>query len=243
MFQKLMLIALIIVIAVPSVQADRRKYAWAYQTHIIAPDATEFEFYQTGKQNSGKSDEWEYRFEIEQGISPKFDFSVYQFFTQTEGSPIKWDAFQFRGRYRFGLAGEVPFDPVFYIEYKRKLENKSSQNKIETKLLVGKDFNKLNISINPVHEYLWADGYASYQELGLDFGLSYAPTFKFSFGFESVSRQYFYSDNSLDNKFKSSIGPTISYATGHTYYTFGLLFGLNDKSDDTQFRLLMGVGL
>ncbi len=243
MFTKLLLLVLTIVMAVPSVQADRRKYAWTYQTTTLAPDATEFEFYSTGKQNSGTADSWEYRIEVEQGITPKFDFSVYQIFTQTEGASLKWSSFQFRSRYRFGLAGELSLDPVLYLEYRRKLDNQSGQNKLEGKLLLGKDFDKTNISINPVYEYMWASGYDSYQEIGIDAGFSYSPSFKLSLGIESSSRNVFYSDVNKEDKFETSLGPTISISSGHTYYTFGVLFGLNDKSDDTRFRLLMGIGL
>ena len=61
MFQKLLLLALAILIAVPSVQADRRKYVWTYQTTTMAPDATELEFYTTGVENATSSDKWEYK--------------------------------------------------------------------------------------------------------------------------------------------------------------------------------------
>lgn len=210
---------------------------------LLPTDATELEFYSTGKQNSGTADSWEYRIEVEQGITPKFDFSVYQIFSQTEGASLKWNSFQLRSRYRFGLAGEISFNPVLYLEYRHKLDNQSGQNKLEWKLLVGKDFYKTNISLNPVYEYLWATGYDSYQEIGIDAGISYSPSFKFSFGVESSLRNVFYSAVNKEDKFESALGPTISIASGHTYYTLGVLFGLNDESDDVKFRLLMGVGL
>ncbi len=200
MFQKLLLLALVIIFAVPSVQADRRKYVWTYQTITIAPEATELEFYQTISSNDNKADKWEYRIEIEQGISPEFDLGLYQIFTQTAGESFKWDAFQIRGRFRFALQGEMSFDPVLYVEYRRKAVNASGQNKLEGKLLLGKDFSKTNFSINPVVEYLWASGFDSYTEIGLDAGLSYAPNFKFSFGIESSTRQYFYTEAGKENK-------------------------------------------
>ena len=243
MFQKVLLLALAIIIAVPSVQADRRKYVWTYQTTTMAPDAKELEFYSTVKENATKSDSWEYKVELEQGISPKFDIAMYQIFTQSEGASLKWDAFQFRGRYRLGLPGEVAFDPVFYAEYRRKLENGSGQNKFEVKVLLGKDFGKTNISVNPVYEAMWSEGYKPYQEVGLDAGISYAPSFKFSIGLESTTRQYFYTVAGKENKYKTSFGPTISFATGDSYYTFGIAYGLNDKADDTQARFIMGIGL
>ena len=242
MLKKTILTVIILLLAI-SAHADRRKYIWTYQTTTMSPGDAEFEFYQTTKVNEGAPDKWEYYIEVEQGISPKFDFSFYQIFTQTQGESVKWDAFQVRTRYRFGLPGEIAFDPVLYIEYRRKINNSPGRNKFETKLLVGKDIEKINISANPVFEYLWASGYDSYKEVGLDAAISYAPTYKFSIGLESTSRQYYYSDDLLDDKFKSSFGPTVSFASGDNYYSLGVAFGLNDNADDTMIRFLMGIGI
>lgn len=243
MFQKMLLLALAIMIAVPSVHADRRKYVWTYQTTTMAPDAKEFEFYTTGAENGTSADNWEYKVEVEQGITSKFDIGIYQIFTQTEGASLKWDAFQFRGRYRLGLPGEVIFDPVLYVEYRRKLEHKAGQNKLEGKLLVGKDIEKINISANPVIEYMWAKDEFSYTEVGFDGGISYAPSFRFSIGLETTTRQYYYKDPDKNNKYKTSFGPTVSFASGDSYYSFGVAWGMNDEADDAQFRFIMGIGL
>ena len=243
MFKNLLLLAIVCLIAVPSSHADRRKYVWTYQTTTIAPEATELEFYQTTKINENENDNWEYRIEVEQGISSKFDIGIYQIFSQEASESLKWNAFQLRGRYRFGLPGEVAFNPVLYLEYRRKIETTAGQNKIETKILLGKDVGKTNFSINPVFEYLWASGFDSYKEVGVDVGLSYAPSYKFAFGVESTTRQVYYTEIGKENKSESSFGPTISYATGENYYTVGIAFGLNDHADDTMVRFLMGIGL
>ena len=240
---KVLFIFLFVIIAFTTAQADRRKYVWTYQTTTSAPNSSELEFYQTGKQNSGQADKWEYRIELEQGISPKFDIAVYQIFSQTEGASLKWDAFQFRGRYRIGLAGTISFDPVIYMEYRRKLENQSGQNKFELKLLLGKDFKKINISLNPLIETMWAGGYKPYQEVGVDAGVSYAPSFRLSLGIESISRKYFYSETNREDKFKTAVGPTVSYAVGDNFYTVGVAWGVNKNADDIQFRFIMGIGL
>src|SRR5512145_658233 len=92
------ILALVLLMAIPSVFADRRKYAFTYQTTINAPDDAELEFYQTTRLD--ETDSWEYRIELEHGISPRADFAVYQIFAQDEGGPFAWDAFQMRLRYR-----------------------------------------------------------------------------------------------------------------------------------------------
>lgn len=237
MKRKLMLVGLVLLMAVPSVFADRRKYVWTYQTATIAPGDAELEFYQTTRLDD--TDSWEYRIEIEHGISPRFDMSIYQIFAQREGEAFKWDAFQIRSRYRFGLPGEIPWDPVLYLEYRRKIDLKE-QNKIEGKLLLSKDFEKTNIAINPVYEFFWAPG-DPVHEFGMDLGISYAPSFKFAFGIESTSRYEILKNE--DNEFGSYLGPTLSFASGSIYYTVGYAWGITDDSNDARARFLMGVGI
>lgn len=236
MFKKLTLAFIALLIAVPTTNADRRKYAWTYQPVIIAPDASELEFYQTTRLND--IDKWEYRFELEHGLSPRLDLGVYQIFTQLEGESFKWDAFQFRFRYRLSEPGQVAFDPVLYLEYQRKTDLKE-RNKLEGKLLLGKDFDRVNFSVNPLFEFFWAPGEPKY-EWGWDAGLSYAPSYKFAMGVESLTR---WEKEGDENEFAAYFGPSLSYASGEVYYTVGYLFGLNDDSDDARVRFLIGVGL
>lgn len=237
MFKKVLVILIVLVAISASTKADRRKYVWTYQTTMVAQDHSEFEFYQTTKLND--IDKWEYRIEIEHGLSPKADLAVYQIFTQTEGESFKWDAVQFRVRYRLTEPGSNFFNPILYVEYNRKTDLKA-QNKFEAKLLLGHNFDKTNLSVNPVFEFFWAPGDPIY-ETGLDIGLSYSPTYKFSIGIESTSRQKYETDK--DTKYTSYFGPTISYASGDMFYTLGYAWGVTDKSDDARIRFIMGIGI
>ncbi len=237
MLRKLVIILLIIVINASIAKADRRKYVWTYQTTIVPAEASEMEFYQTTKLND--IDKWEYRFEIEHGLSPKTDFAVYQIFTQTEGSSLKWDASQFRIRHRLVDPGTSYFNPVLYAEYNRKIDLKA-QNKFEAKILLGHDYNKVNLSINPVFEFFWAPGDPIY-ETGLDLGFSYSPNYNFSIGVESTSRQKYVKD--ADTKYTSYFGPSISYASSAMFYTIGYAVGITDNSDDARLRFIIGIGI
>jgi len=94
--------------------------------------------------------------------------------------------------------------------------------------------------VNPIYEFFWAPG-EPIHEPGLDIGVSYELTYRFSFGFESVSRWKY--QNGSDDKQISYAGPTFSLASGSVFYTVGYLAGLTDDSDDARVRLLMGVKL
>lgn len=237
LYRNLMIIALVALFIAPTIKADRRKYVWTYQFATIAPDATELEFYQTTKMD--KIDTWEYRIEIEHGLTQRWDLSIYQIFAQKEGEALKWDAFQLRTRYKLAEAGRYFFDPLLYLEYNRKTDSKK-QNKLEAKLILARDMDRINLSINPVYEFFFAPGDPKH-EIGLDAGLSYELSYKFSVGLETTSRIEYVKDE--DTEKSSYFGPTISYASGGIFYTVGLAFGLTDDSNDARVRFIMGIDL
>lgn len=228
-------IVLIIVILTVSVFADRRSYVWTYQYMTLPEGVTELEFYQTT--NLSLTDKWEYRIEVENGITDQFDFSVYQIFEQQESEAFKWNAIQFRIRYRFGEVNEYFIDPLLYLEYNRKIDFKSP-NKFEAKFILAKTVKKINIAINPVYEYFFAPG--AEHEIGLDFGISYEFNPRFIVGFESTSRFEFEGE---ETEIGSYLGPAISFASGNWWYTIGVGKGITDDSDDARVRLLMGIQL
>ncbi|MEW5795946.1 MAG: hypothetical protein AB1772_06250 [Candidatus Zixiibacteriota bacterium] len=237
MYRNILLGIMALAILVESGHADRRKYAWTYQYATIAENESELEFYQTAKLD--ESDQWEYRIEIEHGLTPKWDLSIYQIFAQEEGGPFEWDAFQVRTRYRLAQQGELPLDPILYLEYRRKLDL-AAQNKLEAKLILARDFDRVNMSFNPVYEFFWAPG-DPVHEVGIDFGLSYEASYRFCFGIESTSRVEFEPDG--ENSESSYFGPTISFATEGAFYTIGYTRGITDNSNDARVRFLMGVEL
>ena len=215
--------------------ADRRNYAWVYQYQTIPRGATEMELYQTTKLRP--IDQWEYRLEIEHGFTDRWDFSVYQIYTQYEGGAFQWEAVQFRTRYRIGEEGQFLMDPLLYFEYNRKLNSKAP-NKIETRLILAKTISTVNLAINPVYEFFFAPG--SEHELGLDMGMSVELNPKLIIGIESISRLEFKENES---ELGSYLGPTVSFASGNWWYTIGVGLGLTDQSDDARIRFLMGIEL
>ncbi len=235
--KSLLLSGLLFAVSAPNLMADRRRFVWSYHPVTLAEDDSELEFYQTTKLDDVNS--WEYRIEVEHGLTPRWDLSIYQIFSQQDGEPFLWDAVQLRTRYRLSEPGRIPLDPVLYLEYRRKL-NFSQQNKAEAKLLLGTDINQFTIALNPVYEFFWAPG-DPVHEIGFDAGLTWEVNFKVSIGIESSSRiEFVKNTNSSTNSY---IGPTISLASGPIWYTFGYAVGITDQSNDARARLLMGIDL
>ncbi len=221
--------------ALSVVKADRRSFVWVYQYMTLPAGETELEFYQTTR--IANLDAWEYRFEVEHGLTDHLDFSVYQIFSQSDGTPFRWDAVQFRMRYRLGYVGKYFLDPLFYLEYKRKLDG-SAPNKVEAKLILGKRIGSWGFAMNPVYELYFAPG--TEQEIGFDFGGFYEFSPRLSVGLESVSRMEF---EDGEGEVATYLGPTVSFASGEWWYNAGIIMGLNKNSDDFRVRFLMGIEL
>ena len=232
----LTIIALSAITLAASAHADRRKYAWTYMPVTIAAEATELELYQT--YTDGDPYSWEYRIELEQGLSSRVDFSLYQIFKQNENENLKWNAFQLRSRMRLQEPSTSTWSPVLYLEYNRKLDF-SEPNKAECKILCGRNFGATNFSANAVYEVAWAPGEPEH-EVGFDLGLSQEWSFKYSIGLETSTRFEFVDG---ETETVAYAGPVVSFASGELWYTLGAWFGLTDESADTRVRLLVGVGL
>lgn len=215
--------------------ADRRFYVWTYQYQTMPQGNTELELYQTTKMR--EVDQNEFRIEIEHGLTSRWDASLYEIFVQNEGSAMKWDAWQLRTRYRFGEVDQYFMDPLVYIEYNRKTET-SSPNKLEGKLILAKTVDKWNIAVNPVYEYFFAPD--TKHEVGFDLGTSIEFHPKFVAGLESTTRVEFEED---ENVTESYLGPTVSFASGGLWLSAGIAAGITDDSDDSRFRMIMGIDL
>lgn len=235
MLKKSIIVIGLVSILVSAANADRRAYVWTYQYMTLSPGMTELEFYQTTKLR--QVDEWEYRIEVEQGITDRTDFSVYQIFSQRENQSFKWDAVQFRVRHRLADAGQYFLDPLLYLEYNRKTDSRLP-NKLEAKLILSRTIGHFNLAMNPVYEFFFAPG--TEHEAGFDLGASWQFHPKFIAGLESTSRIELGDD---ETETASYFGPTVSYASGKWWYTLGAAFGITDASDDARVRLLMGIGL
>ena len=231
----LLLFLIVLFFLAHSSYADRRNYVWTYQYRTLSQAETELEFYQTTL--FANKEIWEYRIEVEHGFTERLDFAVYQIFRQEQGEAFKWDAVQFRLRYRFGQEGQFFMDPLVYLEYRQKLDA-GQPKKIELKLILAKQIEALNISFNPLFEYYFEPTHAS--ELGLDAGISYELSPQFLFGLEATSRTVLLKNG---NETALYVGPTVSFASGGWWYAVGAGLGLNNAAETTRIRFLMGLRL
>ena len=233
MRMRMFIILIALAVVVNLAYADHRNFVWTYQARTMPKDGTEMEFYQTTKLSD--IDSWEYRLEIEHGLTERWDFSIYQIFAQEQGGPFQWDAFQLRTRYRLGEPGQWFVDPVLYLEYNRRIDL-DLPHKLEAKLILGKTVDKFNLALNPVYEISFSPG--TVHEIGLDAGACWEFSPRYSLGLESTSRFEFEDGETIR---ESYLGPTVSFGAGRIWYTVGPAWGLTSHSDNARVRFLMGV--
>lgn len=215
--------------------ADRRSYVWTYEYQTMPKGMAEIEYYLTTKvPDTAKSNinTWEHQVELEYGITDRWDISLYQIFKQTNtasSSKFEYNGFKIRTRYRFGEKGKYFIDPELYLEYIRN-DDLSKPNIFEGKLILAKDLGKFNIAYNQIlKQELEYDGETEHEYA---FGASYEISPKIRLGLESKGNY---------TKDKYSLGPTVSLATEDFWVSLGVLSALNERTDDVQARMIIGI--
>jgi len=217
-------------------RADRRGYVWTYEYMTMPKGGFELEYYLTAKvPDSGDFDNkntWEHQAELEYGLTDRWDVAVYQRWQQTNTATE--DTFEYTGtklrtRYRLGEKGMYPLDTLFYLEYIRP-DSSHEPEFLEGKLVLAKDIGKFNVAYNQILKTgISYDGETEH-EYALGLSYEFNPTWRVAL--ESTG------DFTEDSYY---LGPTISWGGQHIWLAAGALAGLNDKSDDVNFRLILGI--
>lgn len=215
--------------------ADWRKYVWTYEYMTMRKGSFELETYLTTEvPNLNKSNVNTFKplVELEYGITDRWDIAMYQQFkvsNKKEETDTEYDGFKLRTRYRIGEKNQFILDPLLYLEYIRE-EELSKPNILEAKLVLAKDIGRYNISYNQIvkqeldnrgeteNEYAFGAGYSFSNRLKLDL--------------ESKGNY---------TKEKYYLGPSVSFASRKFWAAFGILRGMNNRSDDLQTRLIIGI--
>jgi len=214
--------------------ADWRNYVWTYQYMTMPKGHTEVEFYHTIKFDA--VDSWEYRIELEHGITDHLDIALYQIFKQTEGGSFGWDAVQFRTRYRFGERDAWFVNPLLYLEYNRPLST-ARPNKAEVKAIVDKNIGTFNVAVNPLYELFFMPGIK--HEIGVDVAASYRFLHeRLGVGAEMSNRTEF---EDGEAEVQNYVGPTFSYKAGTLFATIGVQFGVSEAASAVRGRSIIGL--
>ncbi|MEK7849332.1 MAG: hypothetical protein AAB213_00715 [Candidatus Omnitrophota bacterium] len=229
------LVALYLANFAPRAFADRRSYVWTYEYMTMLKGRFELEYYLTNKvpdtDRSGINT-FEHWLELEYGITERWDVAVYQQFkhaNKAKESDFSYDGFKIRTRYRLGEKGQYLLDPLIYLEYIRS-SDLSKPNMIEAKLILAKDIGKFNFAYNQIlKQEAERDGLTDH-EYAIALGYRLMP--KFGIGLESKGNY---------TKDKYALGPTVSYRGKGWFSALGAAFGLNDRTNDIETRMIIGI--
>ncbi|MBT4034426.1 MAG: hypothetical protein HOB84_06465 [Candidatus Marinimicrobia bacterium] len=217
-----------------NLQADGRRYVWTYEYQTLHRGEAELESYTEFSHldtDSGRQATTTLQYEYEIGMNDRFDVGLYQKFKQAHNSAIAYDGFKLRMRFRLGEKGRWPLDPLIYLEYKNNASFDHSA--LETKLILARDYEKLNISLNPVLEFEFDDEAETEIEFEYTAGLSYLVHPLLNLGLETKGNtdQFYW-------------GPTLSHGKKDLWFAIGFLFpGSGNTSADRLMRFIIGVGL
>jgi hypothetical protein len=210
--------------------ADQKGYVWTYDYSTLARDSAEIELYQTSvtrDEKTSNTSDWQQQVEIEYGITDRLDAALYEVFEQPAGGAFTYEGFKVRLRYRVAEKDRLPVDILLYAEH---VESTSEASEFEGKLVLAKDLGRLNIAYNQIFAKKYEHG--SSAENAYAAGVSYEVSPAFRLSVESKG-------NFKDRTYAA--GPTLAWSGGRIWANIGAVFGLNNKSNDREVRLLMGI--
>ncbi len=227
---------ILILLGVNSASADRRSYVWTYEYQTMPRGESELEYYLTTKvpdlNRTKDKNTWEHQVEYEYGLTDRWDISVYQRWQQTNtqsDDKFEYTGTKVRTRYRFGEKGMYPLDTLLYLEYIRP-DGSDAPEILEGKIILAKDFGRYNVAYNQILKAGINNEGGNENEYACGLSYEFSPSWKV--GLESTG-------NFTEDKFY--IGPTVSWASEKFWVGAGVLRGLNDRSDDLRFRLIVGI--
>ncbi|MEZ4368016.1 MAG: hypothetical protein R2939_17310 [Kofleriaceae bacterium] len=227
--------------------ADRRSFTYTYEYVTMGEGETAVELYNTQSLTSfddGSPRAYQLQVELEHGITNHLDIALYHVFSQVSAAdpllaaPLTFDEIKLRARYRFGERGELPIDPLLYVELKKEFAE--SVYEAEVKGVASRDFGALTAVVNAVAEVAFGPDAESELEAGWAAGLTYEASPTWRIGFET------YGGFELEEigDAAASIGPAVSWAASRQAWigaTAG--FGLTDTANDLDARVILGLEL
>ncbi len=229
--------------------AHERHYVFNAEYRTIPQGEFEVEQSTTSKVphwNTSNENTFDYETEIEYGITDQWTIAHYENW-QTEnhagydddGLPAKdvtkYSGFKFETKYRIGEKGKYWVDPLIYLEIAHDPREPRAPVVLEEKIVLSKDFGKLNFTYNQIMESVANRGGRTEHEF--TFGSSYELPASFRLGAE-FKGQYW---NPEGHRNELAMGPTLAWSGKYFWVAAGALFGLNRAQDDTQARVIVGI--
>lgn len=234
-------------LALPTAHAGQRRFAYNYET-LTAPKGTiEFENWVTWKHSdtlNGSADTWQFRHEIEWGVTDRFQLALYVADWQyneddDEGHQTRYNGTGVEAIYNLTNPNTDWIGSAVYAEVVVGEQSIS----LEGKLLLEKRFGPLSIVYNAVLEAeCEGDGYREETgEFQQTFGASYDVTKNLSIGFEALHEIEMPEWQETESG-RFFVGPNVSVRAGRFYGTLAWLWQTTHIEDEPDFQPRLIVG-
>ena len=229
--------------------AHARSYVWTEQYKTLPQGSFELENWVTFKMPDGtvkNENTIEYQEELEYGITDHWNIAHYEMWKtknqaglDASGSPKKdsttYEGFKFETKYRIGESGKYWLDPLLYLELEDEVREEHRNIKLEGKIVLSKDIDKLNVSYNQVMESELDNGGRTEHEYRL--GASYEVFSGARVGVELLGNYW----KPSSHRNEVSIGPTLAYEGKYFWVATGVALGANRAADDLEARAIVGI--
>ncbi len=218
---------------------DSRAFVWTYEYQTMERGHAEVEHYMTlstpDVADVHGNIKTEHQLELEIGMNERFDFAIYQIFSQSPGDALRYEGFKLRSRTRLGDLGGDLLRPIVYLEYKAGQD--FLKQKFEFKPIVGMHFGTMNLAINPIFELEKNDAGTREWE--------FKPGYSIGFGVRT-SKLVQVGVEAFGDENGNYLGPVISHGRGDLWASFGSGFAvgnLESGESEMKLRLIIGIGV
>ncbi len=230
--------------------AGGRRFTYSYEALTMPKGMWEYEqwvTWKTHKDSDPQFDRFDFRHEIEWGVTDRFQLALYFADWRFEDKPGKH-----KGDFRdvaleaiYNLTNPVT-DPVGLALY-GEVAVGDEKLKLEGKLIVEKDFGPLVLVYNAILEAEWEGHHYTEDkgEIEQTLGISYQFSPRFMMGAELLHELAIPDWAGIRGKGVLYAGPNVSYHAKNWWATLTPLFQISDIDDepDFQMRLLVGFTL
>ncbi len=224
------LLTILFVLMTTGAQAGQRSYVWTEEYWTLGKGDAEAELYNTAVtkdiQTRNASD-WTQQLELEYGITDHLNVNLYEVYGQeADSSSLGYQGYKIELKYRIAETNALPLDILQYAEHEVNL---AGDDAFEGKLILSKDLGKTNIVYNQIYDRRYRSGFVENEYAA---GISYEIVPWLRVGAESNGS---YTENEY------AVGPTIAWPGNRIWANIGAVYGLNQKTNDREVRLIVGL--
>ncbi len=222
--------------------AHTRKYIFTEEYRTIPKGGFEIESFVKSKVPNHRRpnvNTFEFQEELEYGLTDHLTLAHYEVWERVnrrnQDDDTAYKSFKFEGKHRLGEKGKYWLDPLLYLEWITEPRRTKNKNKLESKLVLSKDFGNFNLTYNQIMENRLGTGGRS--EHKYTFGANYEFPWGIHAGVELKGDWW----RPGSHKNQLALGPTLAWEGSYFWVATGVAFGANHHADDYEARLIVGV--